>query len=106
VREPFKRCTDSSSFESAGIFRCLFGGRSRKKPVRAAPSTQALRFETFAMRRGLSVAVKRFLASRYAPQRSPAVFDDGRVLRRLPSKFVVVRSVASPPRQVGRFAAS
>jgi len=46
---------------------------------------------------GLSVAVKRFRASRYAPHRSPAVFDGGRVLRRLPSNF---------SRQVGGFAAS
>src|SRR6185312_12177110 len=34
----------------------------QEKPVRAAPSAQALRFETFAMRCGLSVAVKRFHA--------------------------------------------
>jgi len=38
---------------------------------------------------GLSVAVKRFRASRYAQHRSPAVFDDGRLLRRLPSKILL-----------------
>jgi hypothetical protein len=62
AREPFKRFTDSCSFESAGIFRCLFGGRSRKT-CSGCTICAGFCFEIYFDAFEYSVAVKRFRAS-------------------------------------------